>query len=133
MALGQELNCSVFVNADRVESTEREVFKEMETSFAQFLNNRKWTNDTYTQDERINCNIVINIQDMPSVGIFDATVQIVSARPVYGTSYESIVFNFADRDWILNTMSHSPCNLMIMFLRTISPLCWHFMRTQSSV
>ena len=68
-------------------------------AFSQFLNNRKWTNDNYTQDERINCNIVINIQDMPSVGIFAATVQIVSARPVYGTNYESIVFNFADRDW----------------------------------
>ncbi len=95
----QELNCSIFVNAERVESTEREVFKEMEVAFSQFLNNRKWTNDNYTQDERINCNIVINIQDMPSVGIFAATVQIVSARPVYGTNYESIVFNFADRDW----------------------------------
>ncbi len=98
-ALGQELNCSIFVNAERVESTEREVFKEMEIAFAQFLNNRKWTNDNFTQDERINCNIVLNVQNMPSVGIFDATVQIVSARPVYGTSYESIVFNFADRDW----------------------------------
>lgn len=98
-SFGQELNCSIFVNAERVESTEREVFKEMEVAFAQFLNNRKWTNDNYTQDERINCNIVINVQNMPSVGIFDATVQIVSARPIYGTSYESIVFNFADRDW----------------------------------
>lgn len=98
-SFGQELNCSIFVNAERVESTERDVFKEMEVAFAQFLNNRKWTNDNYTQDERINCNIVINVQDMPSVGIFDATVQIVSARPVFGTNYESIVFNFADRDW----------------------------------
>ena len=95
----QELNCSVFVNAERVESTEREVFKEMEVKFAQFLNNRKWTDDTYTLDEKINCNIVINVQDMPSVGVFRASVQIVSARPVYGTNYESIVFNFADRDW----------------------------------
>jgi len=98
--LGQELNCSVFVNAERVESTEREVFKEMEIAFAQFLNNRKWTDDSFTQDERINCNLVLNIQNMPSVGLFsDVTVQIVSARPIYGTSYESIVFNFADRDW----------------------------------
>ncbi len=96
---GQELNCSVFVNAERVESTEREVFEEMEVAFSQFLNNRKWTSDTYTQDERINCNIVINVQNMPSVGLFESSVQIVSARPVYGTDYESIVFNFADRDW----------------------------------
>ncbi|MDA0194730.1 MAG: DUF4835 family protein [Bacteroidetes bacterium] len=95
----QELNCSVFVNAQRVETTERDVFQEMEVAFSQFLNNRKWTDDFYTQEERINCNLVLNIQDMPSVGIFDATVQIVSARPVFGTDYESVVFNFADRDW----------------------------------
>ncbi|MEQ9423455.1 MAG: DUF4835 family protein [Cyclobacteriaceae bacterium] len=97
--LAQELNCSVFVNADRVETTERDVFKEMEVAFSQFLNNRKWTNDFYTVDEKINCNLVINIQEMPSVGVFNATVQIVSARPIYGTDYESIMFNFADRDW----------------------------------
>ncbi|MEL6559485.1 MAG: DUF4835 family protein, partial [Bacteroidota bacterium] len=35
----------------------------------------------------------------PSAGIYSATVQIVSARPIYGTDYESIVFNFADKDW----------------------------------
>jgi len=96
---GQELNCSIFVNAQNVETTERDVFSEMEVAFAQFLNNRKWTGDFYTLEEKINCNLVLNIQDMLSVGVFDATVQIVSARPVFGTDYESVVFNFADRDW----------------------------------
>ena len=98
-AQSQELNCSVFINAQQVETTERDVFEEMEVAFAQFLNNRKWTNDFYTIDEKINCNLVLNILDMPSVGVFDATVQILSARPVFGTDYESVVFNFADRDW----------------------------------
>lgn len=95
----QELNCNVIVNADRVQSTERRVFTDMETAFAQFLNNRKWTDDDFGNEERINCNLVITIEEMPSVGNFRATVQVQSARPAYNTNYESLLLNFADRDW----------------------------------
>lgn len=95
----QELNCSVVVNAELAQSVEKSVFKSMEASMASFLNETKWTNDSYQPEERIKCNLIINIQEIPVVGSYSATVQIVSARPIYGTDYESIVFNFADRDW----------------------------------
>lgn len=95
----QELNCSVIVNAEFAQSVEKSVFKSMEASLTSFLNESKWTNDTYLPEERIKCNLIINIQEIPNIGSYKATVQIVSARPIYGTDYESIVFNFADRDW----------------------------------
>ena len=95
----QELNCNVIVNSDRVQTTERSVFKDMEVAFAQFLNERKWSNDIFESEERINCNMIITIESQPSIGIFNATVQIQSARPIYNTDYESILLNFADRDW----------------------------------
>jgi len=95
----QELNCSVIVNSEFAQSSEKGVFKSMEASLASFLNETKWTNDAYKPEERIKCNLIITIQDIPNIGTYKATVQIVSARPVYGTDYESVVFNFADRDW----------------------------------
>jgi hypothetical protein len=97
--MGQELNAIVRVNHQAVQTTETRIFQDMETSFAQFLNNRKWTDDTYKGEERINCNLVITIDQMPSVSSFSATVQVQSSRPVYGTGYESLMLNFADRDW----------------------------------
>ena len=71
----------------------------MKTAIEQFMNSRKWTNDSYKNYEKINCNMLITITRMPSVGNFAASVQIQSARPVYNTNYSTLVFNFADRDW----------------------------------
>ena len=96
----QELNCNVIVNVGpQVETTERRVFKDMETAFYQFMNGRRWTNDVFTNSERINCNMIITIESRPTVGNFTASVQIQSSRPVFNTNYESLLFNFADRDW----------------------------------
>ncbi|MEL7005520.1 MAG: DUF4835 family protein [Bacteroidota bacterium] len=97
--VGQELNCRVTINADRVQSSDRSVFKDMETSFTQFLNNQKWTPDVFESFERVNCNIIITLDDPVSIGNFEADVQIQAARPVYNSNYESIMLNFADRDW----------------------------------
>lgn len=95
----QELNCNVRVNAERIETSDRRIFRDMQNAFAQFLNNRKWTDDEFGNEERINCNLVITIEDMPAIGSFKAAVQIQSSRPTYGTGYESLMLNFADRDW----------------------------------
>ena len=51
-----ELDCQVRVNADQAETTERRIFKDMEVAFAQFLNSRKWTSDTYQNFEKVKCN-----------------------------------------------------------------------------
>ena len=104
----QELNANVVVNFQNIQTTETRIFTDMETAFEQFLNNRKWTDDAFATEERINCNFVINIEQMPSVGNFQATVQVQSSRPVYGTNYESLMFNFADRDWQFQYVESQP-------------------------
>lgn len=95
----QELNCRVTINAERVQSSDRSVFTDMETSFTQFLNNQQWTSDVFESHEQINCNIIITLADPTSIGNFEADVQIQSARPAFDSNYESIMLNFADRDW----------------------------------
>jgi len=105
----QELNCNVIVNVGpQVETTERRVFKDMETAFFQFLNNRRWTNDVFTNEERINCNLIITIESRPAVGNFTASVQIQSSRPIYNSNYESLLLNFADRDWSFEYTESQP-------------------------
>ncbi len=105
---GQELNCQVVVEAQQVETTERAVFQEMETEFAQFLNSRKWTEDTYEEEEVINCNLIINISSQPKIGVFEASVQVLASRPVYGTNYETVLLNFADRDFDFEYVQSQP-------------------------
>jgi hypothetical protein len=107
-AFAQELNCKVTINADQIQSSDRNVFKDMERSFAAFLNSRKWTTDTYRPYEKINCTLFINIGSMPSIGIFLANAQIVAARPVYNTNYETVLFNFADREFEFEYIESQP-------------------------
>ncbi|MEQ9413907.1 MAG: DUF4835 family protein [Cyclobacteriaceae bacterium] len=96
---GQELNFKVVVNAEQVQTTDRAIFRDMERAFANFLNTRKWTNDNYKNYEKINGTLFLNITKMPSIGNFTANAQITAARPVYNTNYETVLLNFADREW----------------------------------
>ena len=98
-AFSQELNFKVIVNADQIQTTDRAIFRDMERAFANFLNTRKWSNDSYKNYEKISGTLFLNITKMPSIGNFTANAVITSARPVYNTNYESVLLNFADREW----------------------------------
>jgi len=99
IAVAQELNFKVTINADQIQTSDRTVFKDMERAFANFLNTRKWTGDSFKNYEKINCTMFLNISKMPSIGNFVANMQITVARPVYNSNYETVLFNFADREW----------------------------------
>jgi len=107
-AFAQELNCSVVINATQIPTSDRGVFKDMKNALEQFLNTRKWTNDTYKNHEKINCNLVITVTKMPSIGSFSASVQVRSARPVFNTNYSTPLLNFADREWDFEYIESQP-------------------------
>jgi hypothetical protein len=107
-ALSQELKCAVSINATQIQTSDASVFKEMENAIEQFMNGRKWTNDTYKNHEKIICNFLITVTKMPSIGTFSASVQVQSARPVYNSSYNSLLFNFADREWEFEYIESMP-------------------------
>jgi hypothetical protein len=114
-AYSQELKTKVLVNTEQLQSSESYIFEELRNNIEQFLNNQIWTNDKYLNEEKINCNFIINILNEPSTGLYEATVQIVSSRPIYNTSYESIILNHGDREWIFEYVT-SPlyCNFMLI-------------------
>jgi hypothetical protein len=96
----QELNCLVTINDDQVIGSNRQIFRTLETSIGEFINQKKWTNRNVRPQERINCamNIIITRRD-PNSNSFEGTLQIQSTRPVHGTSYETPVLNIKDNDF----------------------------------
>src|SRR5688500_5346406 len=106
--IAQELKCSVSINASQIQTSDAGIFKDMENAIEQFMNGRKWTNDTYKTHEKIVCNFLITITKMPAIGSFSASVQVQSARPVYNSSYTSLLFNFADREWEFEYIESMP-------------------------
>ena len=97
--VAQELDFTVSINADVVQTTERAIFDEMRSAFQRFFNDTQWGDDRFRTDEKIKANLVLTIQDQPSIGRFTANAQIQLIRPVYRSSYETVLLNFADRDW----------------------------------
>jgi len=94
----QELKCQISVTAPTIAGTERTVYEVMQQSLYEFMNSRTWTNYKFTQDEKIDVNILITIQERISTDEFKGNMQIQARRPVYKTSYNSTLLNHIDND-----------------------------------
>jgi hypothetical protein len=103
--VAQELNCTVKVLSPAIQGTERSVFETLETAVKEFMNNTRWTNDNYKQDEKIECNITINVTKRISVDEFEANIIVQSRRPVYKSSYNTNLINYQDNDF---TFKYTP-------------------------
>ncbi len=99
--LAQELNCKVSIIKEaslEVNSTELEIFKELELVLTELMNNTQWTKDQFKTEERINCNIQLQINKIPTAGTYSGAIQIQASRPVFNSSYNTLLFNFRDED-----------------------------------
>lgn len=101
----QELNCkvSIITNAKlELTSVEQEIFKQLEQTVYEFMNNTQWTKDKFTVEERINCNIQLQINEIPSPGIYSGFLQVQVSRPVFNSSYNTTIMNFQDDDLVFS-------------------------------
>lgn len=97
----QELNARVTVVASRVgNNVNKNVFNTLQTALNNFLNNRKWTNETYATVEKIDCNFLFNLESSEDVNVYKGSLTVQAARPVFNTSYVSPIINFKDDDII---------------------------------
>lgn len=97
MIRAQELNARVSINASRVSSqTDKKVFSTLQNAITNLLNNRKWTNESFQANEKINCNFLLNIGEAQPGNLYKATLTVQAARPVYNTNYETPLINFQD-------------------------------------
>jgi hypothetical protein len=93
----QELNARVSVVANRVgNNVNRSAFQTLQTSLNNFLNNRKWTSETYTVQERIGCNFLLNLESTDELNLYKASLTIQCARPIFNSTYLSPLINFKD-------------------------------------
>ena len=72
-----------------------------------FLNNRKWTDDNYQQNEKINCNFLLIISNADN-NVFTATLTVQAARPVYNSTYVTPLINFQDEGIVFRYVEYQP-------------------------
>lgn len=95
----QELKCNVTINSDQVEGSNKAVFNTLQQSIQEFVNNSQWTNMTFQDKERIECNMLIVVKQVQdNMYVCEFTCQ--SRRPVFGTTYTTPILNFKDNNFI---------------------------------
>lgn len=97
-AKGQELNCTVKISYDRITDANPQVFKTLERSLNDFVNNTRWTTRDFERNERIECTMFITVSAYDS-NSFTTTIQVQSSRPVFNSTYLSPIININDKDF----------------------------------
>jgi hypothetical protein len=107
LALGQELNMTVQINAQNVAQPDQTIFKTLETSIQEFLNNTKWTDQKYRDEEKINGSLVFVVTSYDN-DRFQGNFQVSVSRPVYNSSYSTPIFNYKDDDIAFEYVEYAP-------------------------
>lgn len=107
-AVSQELYCNVQVSAQKIQGSNREVFQNMQRDIYEFMNSMVWTDNIFSFSERIECNLLINLDEQLSADEFRGTIQVQLSRPVYNTTYESTVLNFVDNNFQFRYVEFQP-------------------------
>ena len=95
----QEFRCSVTINSQQIQTTEKQIFETMKQSIEDFVNNRKWTNATFEAYEKLDCNIGLILSERTSLTDFKGQLSIQLRRPVFNSNYTTGLFNYIESDF----------------------------------
>ncbi len=104
----QELEVSVTMNTPKLQTADPKVFETLRQSIEEFINNQKWTNDEYEQEERIKFNLIMTITIEIDANTFGAELLLQSTRPVFGSTYETPLFKHLDKNITFSYQQYQP-------------------------
>ncbi|WP_025798447.1 DUF4835 family protein [Hoylesella saccharolytica] len=99
-ASAQELRAKVSVNHSQIQGTEVAVFESLQKALEQFVNTRQFTGLQFKENERIVCNFNLTVVKYDrETNTFSCKALIQANRPVYNSSYLSVLYNVTDGDF----------------------------------
>ncbi len=105
LLFGQELRAKVTLNVPKLQLTDLNELKNLEGDIANFLNSQAFTNEEYEDHQKIECMFTINITEELGNGVFKGNVSVQSTRPVYESSYKTVLLSYIDNDF---SFSYNP-------------------------
>jgi Domain of unknown function (DUF4835) len=102
VSFAQEFKTKVTISTPKLQSADPKIFKTLESQLIQFLNDRKWTDNTYELDERIELNIQIVIDQEISSTRFKGQMTLQAIRPVYNSTYNTVLLELQDKEFEFN-------------------------------
>jgi hypothetical protein len=72
------------------------------------MNNRKWSNFNFKAEEKIECTMLLTINERLSGDEFRGNLNIVLRRPVLNTAYNSVLLNYVDKGFQFRYVEFQP-------------------------
>ena len=108
----QELLATVTINTEQLQLDQQrgtsQIYTELQRTMQDFLSGRRWSNDSFGPEEKIKLNINLLLTKATSQGDYEANARIQVLRPVYGTSYETILLNMVDKNFNFKYQTGTP-------------------------
>ncbi len=109
----QELKCTIQLNSQKISGVDPSTFQTLQGAMTEFMNQRAWTTDVFSPEERIECSLYITLDGIVSQDQYSGTITIQSARPIFNSTYNSPMLNFRDLDFIFTYAPNTPLDFNI--------------------
>jgi len=108
-ANGQEIQARITVFANKISTqVDKKIFQTLQSTLTNFINNRKWSNDVFQLNEKIECNFLLNLDKELGPNVYKASLTIQAARPIYNSNYNSPIISFQDDDVVFRYQEFQP-------------------------
>jgi hypothetical protein len=99
----QELFTSISISTEQLQLDQQrggsQVYAELQRTMQEFMNGRRWSSDNFASEEKIKLNINLLLTKSSAQGDIEATARVQVLRPVFGTSYETVLLNIVDKNF----------------------------------
>ena len=105
----QEIQARLTLMTQKISTTvDKKIFNTLQTALSNFVNNRKWTNDVYTPNEKIQVNFLLTLDQAIGNNIYKGSLTVQAARPIYSTTYDSPLINYIDDNVVFRYQEFQP-------------------------
>ena len=104
----QELICQININTSKIQSSDKHKYESLQKALYEFVNTRIWSNYQFKIEERIECSILITLDDNGASDEMKGTMNIQLRRPIYKTAYSSVLLNYIDNEVLFSYVENTP-------------------------
>jgi hypothetical protein len=104
----QEFECMVSVSAPQLEGSDKKIFETLQNAIYEFMNNRKWSSYNLKVEEKLECTILLTVNERLSSDEFRGNLNVVLRRPVYNTAYNSVLLNYVEKGFSFRYVEFQP-------------------------
>lgn len=101
--IAQEIKANVILDKSQLKgATGINYVDDIKSVIERYINEHKWTNDTYREVERIVMNIQVSLLSIDGSSNFESALIVTAERPIYNSTSQSILFQFSEPSWKFN-------------------------------